>query len=390
MSDYDDENDLVVLQWNILAQGLSYLREDGGGFVHEGFCKDALEWPKKKAWLLSHISFMEPHIICLQEVDEPWSLQHTLSLEGYECVWHEKGNSPCLQVRDMPDGCMIAWKRDRFRINPSIYKFPLLQGYGQIGVIVDLNDLKTDKMIKVGTTHLKASKTKENELIRVEQIKEMQRRMKLTDDGSLKILCLDANATPEANERTGEPLCYQEMTKLMTSSFKEANGSEPECTTFKSRVSCNGPVDSKWTLDYILYAGEDWEVSDSISAELTGPIPNKDFLSDHSGILTTFHPSAKVDPEELAFKIKALILGAGGGPRYSISFCKPDCVEMVFVNEIDLNDDEIVESVTSLGANIEVEMSYEEGGLGRQMIDVKIKTELAPILGNGNKSVTQL
>ena len=107
-----------TLQFNILADGLSGLRTDLGGFcdVQE---KD-VTWETRKANLMSEILQYEPDVITLQECDHYYDyFLPELTNKGYSGIFAPKPASACLTVSDRSDGCAIFLKKDRFRVLSS-------------------------------------------------------------------------------------------------------------------------------------------------------------------------------------------------------------------------------------------------------------------------------
>eukprot|EP01041_Mallomonas_annulata_P002674 gene2674-5263_t len=85
-----------VLQFNILADGLSGLHPDLGEFSRISPCH--LKWSYRKDRILNEILQYEPDIISLQEVDHYYDFfLPELSLRGYDGLFAPKPASSCHQ-----------------------------------------------------------------------------------------------------------------------------------------------------------------------------------------------------------------------------------------------------------------------------------------------------
>ena len=60
---------LRVLQFNVLADGLSGLRRDFGAFSRLSGAGEEVGWGRRRELLLSEVLQYDPDIVCLQEVD---------------------------------------------------------------------------------------------------------------------------------------------------------------------------------------------------------------------------------------------------------------------------------------------------------------------------------
>jgi hypothetical protein len=106
---------LRVLQFNVLADGLSALRPDLGHFNMAS--KDILEWDHRKSRILYEITQYEPDIITMQEVDHYYDFfLPELSLLGYSGFFAPKPTSACLEVSSNGDGCAMFVKRSKLRV----------------------------------------------------------------------------------------------------------------------------------------------------------------------------------------------------------------------------------------------------------------------------------
>lgn len=106
---------LRVLQFNMLADGLSGLRSDLGAFSRAKL--DDVAWDQRKSKLLHEILQYDPDIITLQECDHYYDFfLPELELEGYDGTFAPKPASACLQVSENSDGCATFVKRNKLQI----------------------------------------------------------------------------------------------------------------------------------------------------------------------------------------------------------------------------------------------------------------------------------
>eukprot|EP00960_Hanusia_phi_P020096 593791-Hanusia_phi.AAC.2 len=118
----DKGKSLVVAQFNVLADGLSGMDVDKGGFSRASpMC---LAWEHRRQKLVDEIMRhgIQPDIVALQEVDHfhDW-FQPVLGGMGYDGIFVAKPNSPCKMSIDprLEDGCALFWKRDTLRLRGS-------------------------------------------------------------------------------------------------------------------------------------------------------------------------------------------------------------------------------------------------------------------------------
>mmetsp|Transcript_7500 Transcript_7500/g.16412 ORF Transcript_7500/g.16412 Transcript_7500/m.16412 type:complete len:387 (+) Transcript_7500:301-1461(+) len=160
--------DLRILQFNMLADGLSGLRADLGGFSKAK--REDMDWSSRKIKLMYEILQYDPDVITLQECDHYYDFfLPELAKEGYDGMFAPKPASACLEVSDRSDGCAIFLKRDKIRaVSSEIWQNLRVQN--QVALIAICEVLTKDgdvcTSVVVATTHLKAAKTADGELCR--------------------------------------------------------------------------------------------------------------------------------------------------------------------------------------------------------------------------------
>ena len=95
-----------VLQFNMLADGLSALDKDHGDLCRVS--KDVINWEYRKNLILNEIVQYTPDIITLQEIDHYFDFfLPEMSRRGYTSYFAPKPRSPCLEVSTRADGSAI-------------------------------------------------------------------------------------------------------------------------------------------------------------------------------------------------------------------------------------------------------------------------------------------
>ena len=109
---------LRILQFNILADGLSGLRPDLGAFSRVK--REHMNWDNRKHRLLQEILQYDPDVITLQECDHYYDFfLFELMRRGYSGHFAPKPASACLEVSTNSDGCAIFHKKDVLEVISS-------------------------------------------------------------------------------------------------------------------------------------------------------------------------------------------------------------------------------------------------------------------------------
>ncbi|ETV84796.1 hypothetical protein H257_03887 [Aphanomyces astaci] len=87
----DEADEITVMQFNVLADGLCDLRHDKGGFILAP--PECLPWSYRAT--------------CTSEMDSGSDRTEQLDRLGYSGHFAAKRESPCLEYSDLPDGCAI-------------------------------------------------------------------------------------------------------------------------------------------------------------------------------------------------------------------------------------------------------------------------------------------
>eukprot|EP01040_Poterioochromonas_malhamensis_P012759 gene12759-13977_t len=318
-------NNLRVLQFNILADGLSGLRADLGGFSRVK--KDFMVWEYRRNLLLAEILQYDPDIITLQECDHYYDFFFPmLYSQGYDGVFAPKPASACLEVSSNPDGCAIFYRRSKLKVLSSeigtyalsktelkglppqkeksiqnqVYAILCLQFLANAHSNSDTDQSALTPALILATTHLKASKTEEGERFRFLEVKELLENIKIFEENLRRhqgkraaiLLTGDLNACPfkpsvGATDSVGEgkvaydSSVYQYL-KAHSYKFRSvlnddlqdimrregSDAAETIWTTWKARRrSGNQEAVAKHCIDYVLY--EPFDVEKGIGIQPT-------------------------------------------------------------------------------------------------------------------------
>lgn len=274
--------DLRIVQYNVLADGLSAKRPDHGGFAD--IDPKCLEWESRYERIAREILQCDPHVVGLEEVDHPESFMQDPRFADYHFVFKPKPTSAATEFGGAADGCLLMYRKSRFEgvVDTSC---SLGANASQVAACAVVEDLKyTNRRYLFCCAHFKASKNAEGEATRVKQVDVLvanllQLRMEF---GTVcTFVCADLNAVP-----TGEAYARCNVHGLK-SSMAEVLGAEPEYTTCKQRV---GGSAVRHTIDYILYNTEA-NIKPIKCLEVPadpGFMPSWDYPSDHLMLCVTF------------------------------------------------------------------------------------------------------
>lgn len=320
-----------VLQYNILADGLSGLREDLGAFSRA--TTESMSWDVRKYQLLHEMLQYNPDCITLQECDHFYDFfLPRLTSYGYDGVYAPKPASACLEVSDNSDGCAIFVKKDRLRVVSSetvTYALSkaevddgvsdVVRAMNQVGLIITCDILSKESgevvnggnnPLVISTTHLKAKKSSKGERYRNKEVTQLldsiDRTMRALRTHSDPVLVLtgDLNAAPDARTTGYEAQAYQSVKehslglRSLLNDDMVVEEEDDVWTTWKSRWKKGEEKVAKNCIDYILYVPEkDRKVGlqlvsmlDLLKQEEIGEklLPNVNYPSDHVALAADF------------------------------------------------------------------------------------------------------
>ncbi len=335
-----------LCQFNMLADGLSGLRDDLGAFSRATF--EDLDWENRKVLILNEITQHSPDIITMQENDHFYDyFLHEMSKLNYLCLYSPKPASACLEVSDRSDGVALFLSKNKFNLissetltyalsnidikDPSIPSpgdgDTTIKTQNQVAIIAVCelaNQAKGSPPLIIATTHLKASKTAIGEKFRQKEAQQLlnnvYRIYKSYDEiGKTPAVLVtgDLNALPDdltLSSQPYEPLTYRTIKSFEPLKFRSVlNDDLVESgvkfkgnnvfTTWKSRIKQGVEIVLKHCIDYIFYVpfnGNDdkktpglipYACLDLLDDNDVGEklIPSTKYPSDHISIIADFY-----------------------------------------------------------------------------------------------------
>ncbi|XP_045205264.2 nocturnin-like [Mercenaria mercenaria] len=281
-----DTGDVVrVMQWNILAHGLS-----GGADNFIKCPKEALELESRKLRVLEEVTRYRPTVMCLEEVDFYEYLFDNLSKLGYAGIFSPKPDSPCLYQNGNigPDGSAIFYDTSKLVLSKSDSIILKEDGYqsNHVTIIAQFQTNTDDpKMFYVGVTHLKAKRGYEGK--RKLQGEFLSNYLQENCNDAPVIYCGDFNAEPIEPVYSVMKLCAIGLSSAYT--VLSGNNTEPKYTTWKIRPK----GEECHTIDYIWYSNKGLKVKsvlDVASEEEIGKnrLPSFKYPSDHLSLVCDF------------------------------------------------------------------------------------------------------
>ncbi|CAM9492253.1 unnamed protein product [Choristocarpus tenellus] len=284
---------LTLLQWNVLADGLSGRHPTKGDFIMSP--TDSLDWKSRRWALLEEILYWDCDLLTMQEVDHHHDFfAPMLERAGYCGLFVKKPSAPGLDYgAGLEDGCSLFYKHEGLGgrglhlldvhsftyaiVNPGqeINESTVSGGGGvDIPERVTQNQVATlalfrvklggaggsggdeSSLLIVVTTHLKATKNTEGEIVRAQQIKQLLVEIErfryghATGRGASPetipvVLAGDLNAPPveveggSGSSKGYDPLCIQEV-RAHSLGFHSAFDLDGMFTTWKIRPAVKG------------------------------------------------------------------------------------------------------------------------------------------------------
>jgi len=257
----DDANIFSVLQFNILAQGLSFgpntqspftptqklqehkAKNSYGGFSSVAHPEVCLDFELRQWRLLQAILDADTDIVALEEMDRFHGFfLPMLQKFGYNGIFLPKVHSPGVKLGWYSDGCAIFYKTNAFALqgNPQQHAY---RAGNQVCLVMCLEHLLTNQIVTVAATHLKAQQKDACEATRKKQVDQLLRDI-LPTEGPTLVLG-DFNTEPSSAS----------VKQLMSSSFASVYDltNDPNLvTTWKTR----GSDTVRRVIDYIFYKKE--------------------------------------------------------------------------------------------------------------------------------------
>jgi len=171
-----EKPELSILQFNILADGLSgYYEPDGTKKVFCDVPRECLHWSYRGPRILEEVVRFKPDIITFEEMDQIGYFKRYLG-NDYDCQWMVNKKSPCLKVGQLfnhkllPDGVAIFYHKRRVACL-DVKKFDAEKMSIDVGgMILHMQLLGKEREFLMAVLHLKSAKDTEGEKIRLKQL----------------------------------------------------------------------------------------------------------------------------------------------------------------------------------------------------------------------------
>ncbi|CAF1118363.1 unnamed protein product [Rotaria sordida] len=240
-----------VLQWNVLAQALSYTK---GNFVR--VTDDIVDFDTRKWRILEQIIIRRPDLCALQEVDMfTCFLENELPKYGYTCAFVPKTNSKCYLFQNDsknfkgPDGTLLCYKTDIFKkISQHGEDLPDDgRREKQIFAALDLEHKPTSNKIVFIGTHFKSKKEfKTSRTYQAQAIVEYIRKNYSTRQHVI--------VAGDFNGEIDEPFYSEFLNFGLRSAYRtKMNDKEPSFTTWKFKGRDGTEREQCKAIDYIFY-----------------------------------------------------------------------------------------------------------------------------------------
>ena len=197
---------LSLLQFNVLADGLSGNCEGKGGFTL--IPPDWLDWERRWPMLLKVIRETDADIVALQEVDHVGQWVEAMEGLGYEGQVRIDTRSPCLKAslgdpatgEKFPDGVALFWRRERLSADECQHG---VDGeYKSKVLTARLRCLESGAYVVAANVHLDSKKSEIGVRIRAEQSRSVLSEVSAfaqheTKPAAAVVIAGDLNATRE-------------------------------------------------------------------------------------------------------------------------------------------------------------------------------------------------
>ena len=243
---------MKVMCWNVLADSLATTPfEDTVPFPYVD--PKYLEWSYRWPLILQEIDQVNPDLLCLMELEHFDQLEASLAPKGYIGYWQPKINAQ--------DGVAIFWRNYDLIESKSIR---LSKDRSQVAVAVLL---QAENPFLVVATHLKARE--EFAEVRCAQTEAL---LKFTQQYQVpQIICGDFNDLPESQMAE----CFYQHNFV--------NAVPLAWTAWQKRAD----REEQKAIDYIWIHPSIFKIVQTSSKEITGPLPTKEFPSDHVYLVAT-------------------------------------------------------------------------------------------------------
>lgn len=260
---------LVVLQFNVLAEGLSAppaapppfpgegAKESSyGGFTNCPEPDKHFDFSARRWRLLNEILLHDADVLTLQEVDHFENFfAPALAKFGYAGVMQHKDKSPCCMFGYYSDGVAIFYKTKALRLDSTVQADKV----GEEGcphIVASFTHLLSGEKVTVATAHLKSKEGQDEEDKRTRQIEGVLEKVSATAGSSGHVVLAgdfntDAYDIPDKHEARAIGAVQAFASPKLRSAYPIcASADDPAFSTWKVR----GAKESKHFIDYIWHS----------------------------------------------------------------------------------------------------------------------------------------
>lgn len=293
----DPTRTFSVLQFNVLAQGLSFgpttqspfeptqklqeykSKNSYGGFTSVANPELCLDFELRQWRLLQAMLDANCDIMAVEEIDRFYGFfLPMLQKFGYEGLFVPKVHAPGVKLGWYSDGCAIFYRSSAFTLQ-GLDRHQFDVG-NQVCLVARLCHRGTGKVLRIVSTHLKAQQKQECEIMRRQQVDQLLQLLEQDrkDPELSTIVAGDFNTSPSS-----------ESVKKVQQSLRSAYDlTDPKLvTTWKTR----GSATKKEIIDYLFYSA-DLKCSATLSIPYSEmeeqQLPSLRYPSDHLLIAAKF------------------------------------------------------------------------------------------------------
>lgn len=305
---YEIPNSFKILQWNILARGLSARKNDipplpnkkfkessNGNFLTPvELIDDVYCWKKRSRAILDEIDRINPDIFCLEEVDEPNDIYNHFKYNGKEIyfIHQENYDSNCLQFGYYPDGIAIGINKNKFDII-DFKKGTHIDKEKVLYIITIVKFIEKDQLICFIVFHLKENSNVKSENKRCIQYKSIYNEaLYLISKYDINMpisINADFNACPVTfQNNTGEIIYPEVITNVLNDNFISSYSIQGDNKWTTCTMCPKGEI--KQVIDYQLFTSE-FNIIATLSIPPTSELPEYrlpcvEYPSDHISLAT--------------------------------------------------------------------------------------------------------
>ena len=250
---------MKVLQWNVLADGLSGNCEGSGGFTR--LPAEFLEFKARHAMQRKHIEESNADIVALQEVDHAEEWLSEMAELGYDGKIRTDEDSPCLRAAlnepKLPDGVALFWKRSRLELDEYVPGVDVGgdEGYKSKRLLARLKSTSSGAFIVLANVHLDSRKNDEGVAVRTRQSEGLLadlRQFVQNKEKPASVVFIAGDLNAKRGERCHDVLLAA-WGRGLSDAYADA-GYADSFTSFKNRTGDYKAGVVKYAVDHLLHS----------------------------------------------------------------------------------------------------------------------------------------